>query len=110
MARTYRRKQAKFEYNWVLTKAARIQLGYWQRHGSFEPIDRKSKEGRAALAVFHSDATITLRSGPPRRFRKSFEHSMRQGNKLEVEKWLQDDRYEPLCNVRHRHSATWEWR
>jgi hypothetical protein len=109
MARTYRRKQAKFEYGWVLNRAARIQLGYWQTQGFLAPIDRRSKQGRAALAVFHSDATITLRSGPPRRFRKFFEHSMRQDNKREVEKWMRNDQHEPLCSGRHRHSATWEW-
>lgn len=56
MARTYRRKHAKFEYGWVLTRAARIQLGYWQRHGSFEPIDRKSKEGRLHIHLLGDNA------------------------------------------------------
>lgn len=49
MARTYRCNLATLEYGWVLSRAARILVGYWQLQGAIAPFDRHSKEGRYVL-------------------------------------------------------------
>lgn len=104
MSRTYRRRGAQYEYRWVLLDCT-LERGYIER---FE-IDRNSSEGRRAIARFHSDAQVTLNSGPPRWFRRLFEKSQRSANTRQMLRWLADPAYEPLINARHRHSAKWAW-
>ena len=52
MARTYRRRQEKHEYRWVLSDVRRLPGLRWRRVS----IDRHAPEGRRRLARFHSDA------------------------------------------------------
>ena len=52
MARTYRRRQEKHEYRWVLSDVQRLPGLRWRRVS----IDRHTPEGRRRLARFHSDA------------------------------------------------------
>ncbi|HEY3244623.1 MAG TPA: hypothetical protein VGM03_14880 [Phycisphaerae bacterium] len=61
MSRTYRRRGERHDYDWVLRD-------YRWINGTPVPflIDARSKDGRRAIARFHSDACWTLRSTAPR--------------------------------------------
>ena len=60
MSRTYRRRRYRYEYSWVLRD--------WIIVPFVAPvqIDPRSREGRRAIARFHSDREITVRSAAPR--------------------------------------------
>jgi hypothetical protein len=59
MARTFRRRRERHEYRWVLrTFESRLLHPNWVK------IDPRSKLGRKAIALFHSDKIVTM--GPPR--------------------------------------------
>jgi hypothetical protein len=60
MSRTYRRRGERHAYDWVLRDCRWV-------NGVLTPfcIDARSKEGRRALARFHSDAYWSLRSTGP---------------------------------------------
>ena len=60
MSRTYRRRGHTHEYRWVLRD--RSDATPWWAHAL---LDLHSKEGRHAIARFHSDAEFTMRSGGP---------------------------------------------
>ena len=67
MARTYRRRRERHEDYWVLHDwESRLPFGHWVQ------LDPRSKAGRKAVAHFHSDKTVTLRSSAPRWYRKTF--------------------------------------
>ena len=104
MSRTYRRRRERHEYSWVLREWT-FELGFVQ------PIelDRNSPEGRRAIARFHSDAQVTMESGPPRWFRRLFKRRLRNSNTRQVLKWIADPSWEPLTTARHRNSAKWAW-
>jgi len=104
MSRTYRRRGERHEYCWVL------------REWAFESdcpgpflMDRRSLEGRRAIARFHSDAGVGLQGGVPHWFRRIFKHRQRTSNACELQRWLADPSYDPVMNVRHRSSAKWAW-
>lgn len=104
MSRTYRRRRHRYEYRWVL-------------RGGNTPaplsrpvlLDRHSPEGRRAVARFHSDAEFTMRSGAPRWYRRDYDHRIRTSNVREFRRWLGDNQYDPILDVRHRHCANWSW-
>ena len=89
MSRTYRRRGQRHEYRWVLRDCD------WINH-VLAPvfIDARSKEGRRAIARFQ-DAEWTIRSGPPRRYRRIFDHRLRTLNLREFRRWLDDPGYAP---------------
>ena len=104
MSRTYRRRGQRYEYRWVLRE--------WQwSGGALAPhqIDPRSKEGRRAIARFHSDVERTMSSGPPRWYRRVYDHRLRTQNFRAFRRWLDDLDYEPVLQVWHRHSAKWTW-
>jgi len=104
MSRTYRRRGQRHEYRWVLRE------WHWSG-GALAPhqIDPRSKTGRRAIARFHSDVERTMSSGPPRWYRRVFDHRSRTLNFREFRRWLNDRNYEPVLQARHRHSAKWAW-
>jgi hypothetical protein len=104
MSRTYRRRGQRHEYSWVLRD-------YRWINGALVPflVDARSKEGRRAIARFHSDACWTLRSTAPHRYRRIFDHRLRTLNSRELRRSLDDPGYDPVFQVRHRHSANWSW-
>ena len=104
MSRTYRRREARHEYRWVLRDWT-FESGYPQRI----EIDPNSPDGRRAIARFHSDSQVTMGSSPPRWFRRIFEKCQRNANKRQLDKWLANPAYEPLMRARHRNSARWAW-
>jgi len=73
-------------------------------------IDPNSKQGRRAIARFHSDACRTMRCAAPRWCRRTFDHRRRTRNTRELSRWVDDPGYDPVCDVRHRQSANWAWR
>jgi len=104
MSRTYRRRGQHHEYSWVMRDSEWI-------NGVLAPvfIDARSKDGRRAIARFHSDACWTLRSTAPRWCRRIFDHRLRTLNFRQFRRWLDDPGYDPVFEVRHRHSASWSW-
>jgi hypothetical protein len=104
MSRTYRRRGERHEYRWVLYD--RSDATPWWAHGLLDP---RSKEGRRAIARFHSDAEVTMRSGVPHWFCKIFKRRERNADTRELLRWLADPEYDPIMQSRHRHSAKWAW-
>jgi len=104
MSRTYRRRRQRYEYRWVLRD--------WEADvpfGTAVLLDLHSPEGRRAVARFHSDSEITLRSSAPRWYRKVFDRRLRTFNDKQLRRWLADPDYDPVMQVRHRHCANWSW-
>ena len=104
MARTFRRRRARHEYRWVLDDW-HVGLPSWQS----VQLDPRSKDGRRAIARFHSDRTITLRSSAPRWYRKVFDHRIRTGNDRMLRRWLADPEFDPVFRCWHKHNANWSW-
>ncbi len=104
MSRTYRRRGERHDYDWVLRD-------YRWVNGTLVPflIDARSKEGRRAIARFHSDACWTLRSTAPRWYRRSFDHRLNTLYARQLRRWLNDSGYDPVFQTRHLHSANWSW-
>ena len=102
MSRTYRRRGQRHEYYWVL---------FDLRSGA--PLDAKldprSREGRRAIARFHSDTEVTMAGSAPRWYRRVFDRRQRIFNDRQLRRWLADPGYDPMILVRHRHTATWSW-
>ena len=81
MSRTYRRRGQRHEYRWVLRDWK------WSNFVLVPvPIDARSKEGRCAIARFHSDAESTLRNAAPRWYTL---------NCREFRRWFDDPEYDP---------------
>jgi hypothetical protein len=104
MSRTYRRRGERPDYAWVLRDTRWV-------NGVLVPffIDPRSKEGRRAIARFHSDAFWTLRSTAPRWYRRIFDHRLHTLNAKQLRRWLDDHGYDPVFELRHRHNANWSW-
>ncbi len=104
MSRTYRRRGQRQDYDWVLR-----DCGWVSGVLVSFLIDARSEEGRRAIARFHSDACCTLRSTAPRWYRRVFDHRLRTADAKQLRRWLNDPGYDPVFQVRHRHSANWSW-
>lgn len=103
MSRTYRRKNQQHDYSWVLIN--------WGARGDMHPQAHKPKSvlGRKAIALYHSDSQITMRSAAPRWYRKVFDRQRRQRNDREMRSWLENQAYDPVFEVSHRHDANYSW-
>jgi hypothetical protein len=104
MSRTFRRRGARHEYRWVL-RGFVFESDYFREIR----IDRNSTKGCRAIARFHSDAQVTMSSGPPHWYRRMFDNRLRSMNDRELRRWLADPAYDPVQQVRHRHQASWSW-
>ena len=103
MSRTFRRKNQQHEYVWVLKDWDTFFKG--ERTVQYSP---KSPAGRKAIAIFHSDAQVTMASSAPRWYRRVFEHRRRTRNNRVMRLWLKG-LADPVFEVRHRHDANWSW-
>ena len=83
MSRTFRRKNQQHEYSWVLKDWDTFFNGRQTVHHS-----PKSPAGRKAIAVFHSDALVTMASSAPRWYRKEYDHRRRTKNNRVMRLWL----------------------
>ena len=104
MARTFRRKQERHEYHWVLRD--------WRsavRHGAWEELDPDSKAGRKAIACFHSDKEVTMGGAAPRWYRKVSDRRIRTGNDRMLRRWEADPEFDPVFRDWHKHEANWSW-
>ena len=104
MSRTYRRRRHRYEYRRVLRD--------WKVGAPFGApilIDPRSPEGSRAIARFHSDKEVTMGGAAPRWYRKVFDRRLRSRNDKQLRRWLADPRYDPVIQVRHRHTANWSW-
>jgi hypothetical protein len=104
MSRTFRRRRHRYDYRWALLDPGSPGL-FWSR----KLLDKNSREGRRAIARFHSDAYFSVRSPAPRWFRSEFDHQLRTRNDRELRRWLADPGYDPVTQVRHLHRANWSW-
>ncbi len=104
MSRTFRRKNQKQEYSWVLRECKL----FWQT-GVDIRYEATSPQGRKAIAIFHSDKQVTMGSSAPRWYRKAYEHRRRTRNNRVMKQWLDGRDFDPLFEARHRHEANWSW-
>jgi hypothetical protein len=103
MSRTFRRKNQQHEYVWVLKNwDVFFNGGPTIFHGP------NSAAGRKAIAVFHSDAQVTMGRSAPRWYRRAFEHRRRTRNNRVMRLYLKG-LADPLFEARHRHDANWSW-
>ena len=103
MSRTLRRKNQQHEYVWVL----RDWNAFFGERSAIR-LSPKSRAGRKAIAIFHSDAQVTMNSSAPRWYRKGFERRRRTRNNRVMRLWL-SGLAEPIFEARHRHDANWSW-
>ena len=104
MSRTIRRKRERHEYYWVLHDwESRLPRGHWVQ------LDPRSEAGRKAIALFHSDKSVTMGSSAPRWYRKVFDHRIRTGNDRMLRRWLADPEFDPVFRAWHKHDANWSW-
>ena len=103
MSRTFRRKNQQHEYIWVLKDWDTFFKGAHSVR-----LCPKSPAGRKAIAIFHSDAQVTMDSSAPGWYRRAFEHRRRTRNNRIMRLWLRG-LADPIFEVRHRHDANWSW-
>ena len=103
MSRTFRRKNQQHEYRWVLKDWDAFCKGIQTVRYS-----KKSLAGRKAIAVFHSDAQVTMASSAPRWYRRAHDHRRRTENNRVMRLWLAG-LADPFFEVRHRQDANWSW-
>ena len=102
MARTFRRRGCNYDYAWVLRD--------WSAFGNLPTrLDPQSREGRRALARYHSDATITLARTAPRWYRNVSDRRIRMHNRAELNRWLRHPDFDPVFRDWHKHEANWSW-
>ena len=89
MARTFRRKRERHEYCWVLHDwESRVRCGHWVQ------LHPRSKAGRKAIAIFHSDKSVTMGGSAPRWYRKASDHRIRTANERMLRRWLVDPEFD----------------
>jgi hypothetical protein len=104
MSRTYRRRDARYDYYWVLLSDDDPDEPFWHRTW----LDPRSKKGRRALARFHSDKEVTM--GPaPHWYRRLHTRRLRAFNRRILRNWTREPESEPVFINNHRHNANSEW-
>ena len=104
MSRTIRRKNQQHEYYWVLRD--------WRRQ-RYEDIkvnhDPRSLAGRKAVAIFHSDKSITMGDAAPRWYRYKYDNQRRTRNNRVMKLWLAGIDCDPVFEASHKHEANNTW-
>lgn len=105
MSRTYRRRNARYNLNWVLRNYTWIN-GHQQRFD----LDAKSREGKKALAHYFSDAGFGdyAHATAPHWYRRYLNHRADRREEMELHRWrCNTDRDVVLpCRV---NDASWYW-
>ena len=97
MSRTFRRKDLKEDTLWVGTEWVYVDTPNWGYTGIYR-ISMQDKELVKALAHYHSDAYKPFKDPGPSWFRNIFtERPQRRINKRELQKFMLDPDYEPIC-------------
>lgn len=104
MSRTFRRKNQQHEYTWVLRDWDCYEVGI---PGVFH--DPQSSAGKKAVAIFHSDKSVTMGNAAPHWYRKKYDHQRRTRNNRVMKSWLDGKDIDPLFEVWHRHEANRTW-
>ena len=106
MARTIRRKNVKYHYDWVLTETVRTSGMYGYR----VRVDQHSKAGKKLLAEYHSDSGFGDYShmSPPHWYRRYRNKVATSKEKQHIIKYLKDPEYEVPKPVRVG-DASWYW-
>lgn len=106
MSRTYRRKNAREEYYWVL-REYNSDYGYnddgtWYYQSWYSYHSEDSDEGRKRLSHYHSDAgTFKHKEPGPSWFRNFYsQRPLRRHGKRELKKFLLDPEYEPIIEAK----------
>lgn len=109
MARTIRRKNATFNYDWVLAELIRVEDSY---RYEWVPVDRHSPEGRKKLAHYRSDAGSGryVTSTAPHWYRRSRNKKASNIEKQHLHRWKKagDDQYE-VPKLTRVSDASWYW-
>lgn len=87
MSRTYRRKSARYNLDWVLSETVWINRSFCYLH--FEP---DSREGMKALARYFSDAGCGSygRSTAPHWYRRYLNHRADRREEQQLHQWLRN--------------------
>lgn len=106
MSRTLRRVNARYNYDWVL----RTPVGSSDYCWTYVSIPAKSREGRKALARYHSDAGFGdyWHATPPRWYRHQRNRRADRREALELHRWWRDPDREVVLLPRVR-DASWYW-
>ena len=104
MARTYRRRQCRYDYHWVLCVWTRVGNDHVDIHH-----DRHSDAGKKALARYHADTTVKVKKSSPRPYRKKFDAAIKMHNRQVLHRWLKYQDFDPVFTNTHHHIANWDW-
>jgi hypothetical protein len=95
MSRTYRRKDLKSDISWVGSELQWLNLPYSWGAVRVPMIGGKLVK---ALAEYHSDAYHNFKEPGPTWWRNTTaERPQRRINKRELQKFMLDPEYEPMC-------------
>ncbi|MDR0716024.1 MAG: hypothetical protein LBF50_01235 [Azoarcus sp.] len=105
MSRTYRRRHARYNLDWVLSDYAWIN-GHLQRVG----IDPRSREGKKVLARYFSDASFGdyAHAAPPHWYRRYLNHRADRREEAELQRWRRNPDRE-IVLPRRVSDAGWYW-
>jgi hypothetical protein len=87
MSRTYRRRNARYNLDWVLRESTWVN-GFIQR----VLLDPKSREGKKALARYYSEAGFGDygHATAPRWYRRYLNHRADRREEMEMHRWRKD--------------------
>jgi hypothetical protein len=75
---------------------------------SWKKIDPKSQQGRKLLAMSKRDKPWTFKEPGPSWFRNLFEERpLRRTSKRELQRYMDDDEYEPIIDAKQRKRVYW---
>jgi hypothetical protein len=105
MSRTYRRRNARYNLNWVL-RDYRWTNSFMQRF----VLDSKSREGKKALARYFSDVGFGDygHATAPRWYRRYLNHRADRGEEQELHRWRKNSDREVVL-PRRVSDASWYW-
>lgn len=105
MSRTYRRRNARHNLNWVLRSTIWIN-GHQQRFN----LDPNSKEGKKALAHYFSDAGFGdyAHATAPHWYRRYLNHRADRREEKELQRWRSNPDRDVVL-PRRVWDASWYW-
>lgn len=108
MSRTYRRRNATYNYDSVLR--VRVATGPYRWTYDRVAVSPKSVEGKRALAQYHSDAGFGdyRHACPPHWYRNYLNRRSARRDEQELHRWRKDAEREVMLPRRVR-EARWYW-
>jgi hypothetical protein len=105
MSRTYRRRNARYNLDWVL-----LEYTWTNGHMQRFDLDPKSREGKKALARFFSDAGwgSYSQATAPHWYRRYLNHRSDRREERELHRWRKNPDHDVLL-PRRVSDASWYW-